>query len=52
MSTGIGVFGARAVILSLAATALISLVVLHTGKRFVPDAVITAEEDGVLVVTH
>jgi DHA1 family bicyclomycin/chloramphenicol resistance-like MFS transporter len=52
MSTGIGVFGARAVILSLAGTALISLVVLQTGKRSLRDTVIAAEEDDVLVVTH
>jgi len=52
MSTGIGMFGARAVILSLAGTALISAAVLQIGKRLVPQTVAASEQDEVLVVAH
>ncbi|MFL6446845.1 MAG: multidrug effflux MFS transporter [Bryobacteraceae bacterium] len=53
MSTGIGVFGARAVTLSLAITALVSFLVLHIGKRFVPESEIAAaDEEKVLAVAH
>ncbi len=52
MSTGIGVFGARAVILSMASTASVSVIVLQIGKRFIPELFATADEDEVLVMTH
>jgi DHA1 family bicyclomycin/chloramphenicol resistance-like MFS transporter len=52
MSTGIGVFGARAVILSLASTALISLGVLQIGKRLIRETIIAEEDEDVIAVAH
>lgn len=52
LSTGIGVFGGRAVVLSLASTGLISVAVLQFGRRFVRETVAAGEEDEILVLTH
>jgi DHA1 family bicyclomycin/chloramphenicol resistance-like MFS transporter len=51
MYVGIAAFGAGAVVALLASTALVSLAVLKLGEHFIPQLVITSEEE-IPVVTH